>query len=206
MGDEQLILVDERNRAAGVGEKDAVHRAGLLHRAFSIFIVDGTGRILLQRRNPQKYHSGGLWANSCCGHPRPGEPTLAAARRRLFEELGIAARLLFGFHSRYRATLDGGMQENEFVYVYFGPLKAPLNPDPAEIAEVAFASADDIRRRIAREPDTFTYWLRHYLEHHFADIARLTKRTARMADSAGVSSPPAGGGDMHARQRTMGKR
>ena len=130
-----------------------MHRAGLLHRAFSIFIVDDKGRILLQRRSRQKYHSGGLLANSCCGHPRPGETTLAAASRRLTEELGIEAPLTFGFFSRYRAELDGGMQENEFVYVYFGPLIAQPNPDPAEVSEVEFASADEIARRIARQPD-----------------------------------------------------
>ncbi len=122
MTEERLILVDEKNRAVGVAGKTSVHRAGLLHRAFSIFIVDDKGRILLQRRAREKYHSGGLLANSCCGHPRPGETTQAAARRRLTEELGIGAPLTFGFFSRYRADLDGGMQENEFVYVYFGPL------------------------------------------------------------------------------------
>ena len=76
MADEPLILVDEHNRALGTAGKAAVHRAGLLHRAFSIFLVDGEGRIVLQQRHPQKYHSGGLWANSCCGHPRPGERTI----------------------------------------------------------------------------------------------------------------------------------
>ena len=123
MTDEQLILVDESNRATGSGGKTAVHRAGLLHRAFSIFVVDDRGRILLQRRNPKKYHSGGLWANSCCGHPRPGERTVTAARRRLNEELGVSSDLMFGFFSRYRTELDNGMHENEFVYVYFGPLR-----------------------------------------------------------------------------------
>src|SRR5262245_60091810 len=108
MAEERLILVDERNRAAGVGGKNAVHRKGLLHRAFSIFIVDDKGRLLLQKRSATKYHSGGLWANSCCGHPRPGEPTVTAARRRLAEELAIEAPLTFGFFSRYRAALDGG--------------------------------------------------------------------------------------------------
>ncbi|MEA2939167.1 MAG: isopentenyl-diphosphate Delta-isomerase, partial [Alphaproteobacteria bacterium] len=105
MADEQLILVDENNRAVGAAGKDAVHRAGLLHRAFSIFVVDDRGRILLQRRSPRKYHSGGLWANSCCGHPRPGERTVAAAQRRLNEELGVASTLSFGFFSRYQADL-----------------------------------------------------------------------------------------------------
>src|SRR5690242_13674137 len=80
MADEQLILVDETNRAIGTAGKTVVHRKGLLHRAFSIFLVDERGRVLLQRRSPTKYHSGGLWANSCCGHPRPGERTSSAAR------------------------------------------------------------------------------------------------------------------------------
>ena len=97
MSEEQLILVDERNRATGSAGKTAVHRGGLLHRAFSIFVVDDRGRIMLQRRNPQKYHSGGLWANSCCGHPRPGERTITAAHRRLDEELGVTSDLSFGF-------------------------------------------------------------------------------------------------------------
>ena len=187
MAEERLILVNEKNRAIGVGGKTPVHRAGLLHRAFSIFIVDDAGRILLQRRARGKYHSGGLLANSCCGHPRPGETTLVAARRRLTEELGIEAPLTFGFFSRYRADLDGGMQENEFVYVYFGPLVEQPNPDPAEVSEVEFASADEIARRIARQPDGFVYWLRHYFENHGSEIARLAKRTARMATPVGAS-------------------
>jgi isopentenyl-diphosphate delta-isomerase len=186
MAEERLILVDEKNRATGVGGKTPVHRAGLLHRAFSIFIVDDQGRILLQRRSRRKYHSGGLLANSCCGHPRPGETTQAAARRRLTEELGIQAPLTFGFFSRYRAELDGGMQENEFVYVYFGPLTAQPHPDPAEVSDVEFASADEIARRIARRPDDFVYWLRHYFENHEREIARLVKRTARTAAPIGA--------------------
>src|SRR5258707_1092130 len=142
MADEQLILVDEGNRAVGTAGKEAVHRSGLLHRAFSIFIVDDQGRILLQQRNPRKYHSGGLWANSCCGHPRPGERTVSAARRRLQEELGVTTTLSFGFFSRYRADLDQGMQENEYVYVFFGRLSGEPRPDPAEVAAVQSLSLD----------------------------------------------------------------
>jgi isopentenyl-diphosphate delta-isomerase len=122
-----------------------------------------------------------LLANSCCGHPRPGETTQVAAGRRLTEELGIEAPLTFGFFSRYRADLDGGMQENEYVYVYFGPLIAQPNPDPAEVSEVEFASADEIALRIARQPDAYVYWLRHYFENHGTQIARLAKRAAREA-------------------------
>ena len=185
MAEERLILVNEKNRAVGIGGKTPVHRAGLLHRAFSIFIVDGEGQILLQRRAHQKYHSGGLLANSCCGHPRPGEATLAAARRRLTEELGIQAPLTFGFFSRYRADLDGGMQENEYVYVYFGPLIEQPKPDPAEVSDVEFASPKAIARRIAREPGKFVYWLQHYFKNHGPQIARLARQASRTATPAG---------------------
>jgi len=178
MIDEQLILVDESNRATGSGGKAAIHRAGLLHRAFSIFVVDDRGRILLQQRNPKKYHSGGLWANSCCGHPRPGERTIVAAGRRLNEELGVASALSFGFFARYRADLGNAMQENEFVYVYFGPLTSRLRPDPAEISNVEFLSVDEITRRIRREPNSFAYWLKHYFSAHPGDIMRLASKTA----------------------------
>jgi isopentenyl-diphosphate delta-isomerase len=177
--DEPLILVDERNRARGSAGKTAVHREGLLHRAFSIFIVDGPGRILLQRRHPQKYHSGGLWANSCCGHPRPTERTMVAARRRLNEELGISEPLSLGFCARYQADLDHGMTENEFVYVYFGPLNSAPRPDPAEISQLEFLSLDEVQRRIKQRPEAFAAWLKHYFVHHPTDISRCVDQTAR---------------------------
>jgi isopentenyl-diphosphate delta-isomerase len=177
--EEPLILVDESNRAVGTAGKTAVHRAGLLHRAFSIFVVDERGRIVLQQRSRKKYHSAGLWANSCCGHPRPGERTLAAAHRRLNEELGITSPLSFGFYSRYQTDLDRGMQENEFVYVYFGPLKAHPHPDPAEVSKVEFANPAEISRRIKQQPNSYTFWLKHYMRNHSSDIARLARAASR---------------------------
>ncbi len=170
-GDEKLILVDERNRATGTAGKTKVHRQALLHRAFSIFLVDARGRVLLQKRQSTKYHSAGLWANSCCGHPRPGERTLVAAHRRLGEELGIATSLSLGFFARYRAALDHGMHENEFVYVYFGPLAGRPYPNPAEVSDVELLSVDELQRRIERNPASFTAWLKHYFVQHSAEIA-----------------------------------
>lgn len=175
MAEEQLILVDERNRTTGSAGKTAVHRAGMLHRAFSIFIVDDRGRMLIQQRSPKKYHSGGLWANSCCGHPRPGERTATAANRRLNEELGITSDLSFGFFARYEAALDKGMNENELVYVYFGKLKSEPQPHPDEIAEIDFLPVAEIKRRLKREPASFTAWFRHYFEHHANEIERYAK-------------------------------
>jgi isopentenyl-diphosphate delta-isomerase len=178
MGEEQLILVNESNRAIGTAGKTTVHRRGLLHRAFSIFVVDDRGRILLQQRNPNKYHSGGLWANSCCGHPQPRERTVVAARRRLGEELGVHSPLSFGFFARYKSELDRGMQENELVYVYFGRLSGETRPDPAEVADTAWLSWDEISRRIRRKPSAFTVWFRHYFREHGADIKRLAGEAA----------------------------
>jgi len=180
MADEKLILVDERNHAVGTDGKDLIHRKGLLHRAFSIFLADAQGQIVLQQRNRQKYHSGGLWANTCCGHPRPGERTVSAARRRLHEELGVTATLSFGFFSRYRADLDHGMRENEYVYVFFGRLSGEARPDPAEVAAVQSLPLDEIKRRIGKDPQAFTYWLRHYFDNHLADIARHVDKAARV--------------------------
>jgi len=180
MADEKLILVDERNHAVGTDGKDLIHRNGLLHRAFSIFLADAQGQIVLQQRNRQKYHSGGLWANTCCGHPRPGERTVSAARRRLHEELGVTATLSFGFFSRYRADLDHGMRENEYVYVFFGRLSGEARPDPAEVAAVQSLPLDEIKRRIGKDPQAFTYWLRHYFDNHLADIARQVDKAARV--------------------------
>jgi isopentenyl-diphosphate Delta-isomerase len=145
-------------------------------------MVDDRGRIRLQQRNPRKYHSGGLWANSCCGHPRPGERTVTAARRRLDEELGVTDPVSFGFFARYRADLDNGMQENEFVYVYFGRLKSQTKPDPAEIAKLEFASLGEIGRRIKQKPSSFTYWMKHYFRNHRGDIARLVDAEKRQRE------------------------
>lgn len=169
---EDLILVDARNRAVGRAEKWAAHRAGLRHRAFSIFLVDSRGRMLLQQRSREKYHSAGLWANSCCGHPRPGERTLAAARRRLREELGASAPLHFAFRANYRTALPNGLTEDEIVYVYFGLAPADLALDPAEVAQVAHLSLPELLADIARRPQRYAYWLRHYMKNHLAAVRR----------------------------------
>jgi isopentenyl-diphosphate delta-isomerase len=176
MIDETLILVNERNRKVGAAPKQQVHRRGLLHRAFSIFLVDSRGRFLLQQRHPRQYHSGGLWANSCCGHPKIHEQTIQAARRRLREDLGVDANLRFGFFSRYQSVLDNRMQENEFVYVYFGDLRAPVNPNVDEINAVDFLTQREIDRRLKQKPSSFTYWLKYYFHTHYAEISRFSIR------------------------------
>ncbi len=170
-GTDQIILIDEHNRALGHAEKHAAHRSGLLHRAFSVFLCDADCRVLLQQRHPSKYHSGGLWANSCCGHPRMGERTKTAAHRRVSEELGVEVDLTFGFRARYRTSFANGLHENEIVYVYFGRLDGPPNPDPSEVADLTFAGLSRIADDVRRTPAAYAYWLRHYVENHFDQIA-----------------------------------
>lgn len=169
---EQLILVNTRNRSVGRGEKQAVHEAGLLHRAFSVFLVDGEGRILLQQRAHTKYHSAGLWANSCCGHPRPGELTRRAAERRLGEELGATTRLRFGFRAHYRAEFANGLSENEIVYVYFGVAPSRLALNPSEVAATSWRRFADLKRDTGRHAEKYVFWLHHYLTQHETEIQR----------------------------------
>ena len=167
---EQLILVNAHNRAVGRGEKYHVHVQGLLHRAFSVFLVDRAGRILLQQRAHAKYHSGGLWANSCCGHPRPGEPTRRAAERRLGEELGCAARLRYGFRAHYFAKFASGLAENEIVYVFFGAAPESIDLNPDEVAAVEWKTFVELKQDAERHPERYVYWLNHYLTQHENEI------------------------------------
>lgn len=178
---DQIVLVDSRNRGVGFGDKLEVHRRGLLHRAFSIFLVDGEGAVLLQKRHPGKYHSGGLWANSCCGHPRPGEPTMRAARRRLFEELGVRADLTLAFRTRYAASVGDGLTENEIVNVYVGRFAGEARPHPEEIVDLASVSMEGLAREIARDPGAYAYWLRHYLGQHGKTLHSAVARAAALS-------------------------
>ena len=188
---EDLILVDERNRAVGRAGKWTVHRRGLLHRAFSIFLVDAAGRLLLQRRSRAKYHSAGLWANSCCGHPRPGEVTASAARRRLREELGATASLRFGFRARYCTALPNGLTENEIVYVYFGVAPREFALNPHEVSAVAWTTLKELRDDIRQRPRRYAYWLRYYLENHYAAIREGAGATQSAERQGGLSQSAA---------------
>lgn len=176
---ENVITLDERNRMVGRAEKLTAHRAGLLHRAFSIFLLDEEGRIVCQRRHPSKYHSGGLWANTCCGHPRPFEKTSVAARRRLFEELGVDARLSFSFRARYCEKVSDDLIENELVYVYFGRLVGALRPAPREVDALDALSLEDLRREASGRPGRHAVWLHHYLQHHAGDLDRAVAATVQ---------------------------
>lgn len=170
---ENVILVDEDDQELTVGPKLETHIRGELHRAFSIFLFDKHGRTLVQKRAAQKYHSAGKWANTCCGHPRPGENIAKAAHRRLGEELGLNANLRFGFQTRYTAELDGDMIENELVHVFYAALDAAPFLNPNEVAEVMSIDLDDLRIGSTIPIDSQAAWLRHYLNAHFGELEAL---------------------------------
>lgn len=118
--EEKVVLVNEQDEAVGVEYKTRAHLLGVLHRAFSVFVINATGQLLLQKRALTKYHSRGLWSNTCCGHPRPDESVEKASRRRLREEMGFDSDLSEIFHFVYRADLEDGFIENEYDHVLYG--------------------------------------------------------------------------------------
>jgi isopentenyl-diphosphate delta-isomerase len=157
---DQLILVNEKDEMVGVGDKLKIHRDGLLHRAFSIFIFNSQGELLLQRRALGKYHSSGLWSNTCCGHPRPGEQVLVAAQRRLKVEMGLDCQLDAFGSLIYRADVGGGLVEHEFDHLLTGhsELDPTLNPEEAiEWKRVPFGM---LGNEVHDRPERFTRWLR----------------------------------------------
>ncbi len=182
--DERLVLVDEQDRALRTAGKLDAHVTGALHRAVSVFLFRSDGRLLIQQRALGKYHSPGKWANTCCGHPRPGEDTLAAGERRLREELGLRAQLHDGFRARYRARLENGLVENELVHVLFGISDARAEPHPEEARAVDAIGLDDLSERLCTEPDRFAVWLQRYFHDHADDLARHRDRS--LAQSSAV--------------------
>jgi isopentenyl-diphosphate delta-isomerase len=159
MAAEQLILVDAQDREVGVKEKMEAHVEGALHRAFSVFVFDSEKRLLLQKRALTKYHSGGLWSNTACGHPRPGETTHAAARRRLREEMGFDCELREAFEFLYRAELDGALVEHEYDHVLVGTYEGEPAPDPSEVEDWRWVTMDELRRDLRERPNDYSYWL-----------------------------------------------
>jgi isopentenyl-diphosphate delta-isomerase len=168
-----VILVDEQDRPTGRMEKIEAHRKALLHRAFSIFIFNEKGQMLLHKRAAGKYHSGGLWTNACCSHPQPGEETLAAAENRLVEEMGIRVPLTKAFDFSYRAEFDNGLTEYEFDHVFTGTYDGEVKPDPNEVSDYCYKSTEEIRESLVTHPQQYTAWFRiafPKLEDHMAAV------------------------------------
>lgn len=168
-----VVLVDERDCEIGVMQKLDAHRQGRSHRAISVLVRDCAGRLLLQQRAVGKYHSGGLWSNTCCSHPRPGEHARCAAVRRLREEMGIVAELSPLFSTRYRARVSKELIENEIVHVFGGVSDQEPNPDAAEVGDWCWKTLTEIRRDVLERPQAYTVWFRRFLDEFGREIARF---------------------------------
>lgn len=164
MQEELVVLVDTLDNPIGEAPKLQVHRDGRLHRAVSVFVFDPTGRMLLQRRADGKYHSAGLWSNASCTHPRAGETELAAATRRLQEEMGLECELDFSFSFLYRAELDGGLIEHELDHVFSGVTTSDPRPDPTEVSDWRWVEVPELLREVGTHPRRFTAWFPEALE------------------------------------------
>jgi isopentenyl-diphosphate delta-isomerase len=171
MVEQMLVLVDEQDNPTGYMEKMEVHRKALLHRAFSVFLFNSNGEMLLQRRALKKYHSGGLWTNTCCSHPYPGETPAEAGKRRMQEELGFETAVKPVFSFIYKAALDNELTEHEFDHVLIGEYDGPVHPNEDEVGDYCYKSMNDLRTGLSTHPQLYTAWfqiafpmLEEYLE------------------------------------------
>ncbi len=156
----EVILVNENDEQVGTMEKMEAHEKGLLHRAFSIFIFNGKGRLLLQKRATGKYHNGGLWTNTCCSHPHPGETVLNAANRRLQEEMGFTTLLAPAFNFIYNITFANGLTEHEYDHVFTGIYDGQIKIDNSEVSDYCFKDIDEVESSLKTHSQLYTEWFK----------------------------------------------
>lgn len=155
---EHVILVDEQDRETGTMEKMEAHEKGLLHRAFSIFLFNENGEMLLQKRASKKYHTGGLWTNTCCSHPRENESMDEALQRRLMQEMGIQCPVNKAFTMLYKSSLANGLTEHEFDHVYYGYFSEEPKPNPEEVEDWKYISLGELKADVEKNPENYTPW------------------------------------------------
>jgi isopentenyl-diphosphate delta-isomerase len=166
-----VILVDENDTPIGTEEKLAAHQKGLLHRAFSVFVFNSKGELLIQKRTKTKYHSGGLWTNTCCSHPAPGEETEAGAHRRLKEEMGFDCAMHEVGYLLYKTHFMNGLTEHEFDHILIGHYDGPVdqvNPDEAE--DWKWVTSDELLTDMGENPEAYTYWFKLSIKDVLAKI------------------------------------
>jgi len=156
---EEVILVDESDRAIGSKEKLSAHVEGRLHRAFSIFVLDTAGQTLVQQRSSAKYHSGMLWSNTCCGHPRPEEKIAAAAHRRLIEEMGFGCELIALTSLMYNLKVSEHLFEHEYNHIFIGRFDGKPSPNLAEVVDWKWVALEELRNNVLKRPSEYTSWL-----------------------------------------------
>lgn len=158
--EEQVILVDREDKEIAVKDKLPAHKDGNLHRAFSIFLFNKKGQLLLQHRAKEKYHGGNLWTNTTCGHPRPQESTADAAHRRLREEMGIDCSLTHFDEMIYQADISNGLTEHEYLHLFVGRFEGHPKIDPAEASGYRWIDWPDLLKDMADYPELYTPWFR----------------------------------------------
>ncbi len=167
--EEKVVLITPQDEIVGLMGKMEAHQNGILHRAFSVFLFSKDGKMLLQKRSSNKYHSPNQWTNACCSHPRSGETYLEAAHRRLREELGIECLLTEKFHFIYKADVGDGLWEHELDRVFVGTYEGEFNLNPDEVSEVRYISFEDLEKEMSEKQQLFTEWfkiiLKEYKQH-----------------------------------------
>lgn len=167
--DEQVVLISEKDEILGVMEKMQAHENGLLHRAFSVFLFNEKGEMLLQKRASTKYHSPNQWTNAVCSHPRIDETYIEGAKRRLKEELGIETEITPKFHFIYKADVGQNLWEHELDHVFTGDFNGAVKMNPDEVSEVRYVTMQDLENEMETHPENFTEWfkiiLKEYKEH-----------------------------------------
>ena len=168
--EEKVVLVTEKDEVLGLMEKMQAHENGILHRAFSVFLYNSKGEMLLQKRAAEKYHSPNQWTNACCSHPRIEETYEQAAKRRIKEELGIDCELEEKFWFIYKADVGQNLWEHELDHVFVGNYEGEFNLNKEEVAEVRYISLENLNIELEYNPENFTEWFKIILEeykHHF---------------------------------------
>lgn len=173
---EQVILVDAKDQPIGTMEKLQTHKEGRLHRCFSILIFNQAGEILLQQRALNKYHTPGLWTNTCCSHQRPGEETLAAAHRRLVEEMGFDCALHEVYEFVYKVPFENGLWEHEFDHVLIGRYDGKVSPNSEEVNAYRWMSMDKLKQDMKDNPHHYTPWFHIILDEHYESIIAKIKK------------------------------
>nr|WP_297786991.1 isopentenyl-diphosphate Delta-isomerase [uncultured Allomuricauda sp.] len=167
MREEKVILVNEKDEPIGLMPKMEAHEKALLHRAFSVFVMNAKGETMLQQRAKDKYHSPLLWTNTCCSHQRDGESNIDAGKRRLMEEMGFTTELRELFNFIYKAPFDNGLTEHEFDHVMVGYFEEEPNINPDEVADWKWMFPEDIKRDIEENPDQYTAWFKIIFERFY---------------------------------------
>lgn len=167
---QNVVLVNSSDEPIGTMEKMEAHQKGLLHRAFSVFIFNDKNELLLQRRAMGKYHSGGLWTNTCCSHPTPGQTLETAGAQRLQEEMGFSVRLINLFAFEYRVSLDNDLTEHEFDHVLTGKYNGIVIPNPEEVMDYKWIALPDLLNDIASYPEYYTSWFLIILQEHLQQL------------------------------------